>query len=80
MAAFCKRPVYDDARLVLDALLAARGIAGLPSLLVEGSLASGQLVAVRRGWAPCSDMVSQVFEWLRDALRAPGIHPAKRRV
>lgn len=78
LAAFRKRAIYDDVRLVLDAVLAAQGIACLPSLLVEGSVASGQLQVLpgyprlpgSTWWlsgvsGPArSDMVSQVFQWL----------------
>ena len=84
LAHFRKRAIYDDARLVLDAVLAAQGIACLPSLLVEGSLASGQLQVLpgyprlpgSTWWlsgvaGPArSDMVSQVFQWL-SAQRMP---------
>ncbi|MCD2167907.1 LysR family transcriptional regulator [Comamonas koreensis] len=78
LAHFRKRAIYDDVRLVLDAVLAAQGIACLPSLLVEGSVASGQLQVLpgyprlpgSTWWlsgaaGPArSDMVSQVFQWL----------------
>ncbi len=78
LAQFRKRAMYDDARLVLDAVLAAQGIACLPSLLLEGSLASGRLqmlpgyprVPGSIWWlsgvaGPArSDMVAQVFQWL----------------
>lgn len=84
LAHFRKRAIYDDARLVLDAVLAAQGIACLPSLLVEGSLTSGQLQLLpsyprlpgTTWWlsgvagVPRSDMVLQVSHWL-SAQRVP---------
>lgn len=79
LARFRKRAIYDDARLLLDATLDGRGIACLPRLLVDASLARGQLhvlpeyprVPGTTWWlsgvaAPArSEIVSQVFEWLR---------------
>jgi DNA-binding transcriptional LysR family regulator len=75
---FRKPAIYDDARLVLDAVLEGRGIACLPSLLVDASLARGQLQILpgyprlpgTTWWlsgvaGPArSDTVLQVFQWL----------------
>jgi len=79
LASFRKRAIYDDARLVLDAALDGRGIACLPRLLVDASLASGRLhllpgyprVPGATWWLsgvagqPRSAIVRQVFDWLR---------------
>lgn len=79
LASFRKRAIYDDARLVLDAALDGRGIACLPRLLVDASLASGRLhllpgyprVPGTTWWLsgvagqPRSAIVRQVFDWLR---------------
>lgn len=79
LAPFRKRAIYDDARLVLDAALDGRGIACLPRLLVDASLASGRLhllpgyprVPGATWWLsgvagqPRSAIVRQVFDWLR---------------
>ncbi|MGH8855791.1 MAG: LysR family transcriptional regulator [Telluria sp.] len=79
LARFRKRAIYDDARLLLDATLDGRGIACLPRLLVEASLARGQLLVLpdyppvpgTTWWLsgvaddPRSEIVLQVFEWLR---------------
>ncbi|RJG16677.1 LysR family transcriptional regulator [Massilia cavernae] len=79
LARFRKRAIYDDARLLLDATLDGRGIACLPRLLVDASLARGQLLVLpdyprvpgTTWWLSGvaedtrSEIVLQVFEWLR---------------
>jgi DNA-binding transcriptional LysR family regulator len=79
LARFRKRAIYDDARLLLDATLDGRGIACLPRLLADASLARGQLhilpayprVPGATWWLsgvakhPRSPIVGQVFDWLR---------------
>ncbi|KAB0324829.1 LysR family transcriptional regulator [Janthinobacterium sp. PLB04] len=79
LARFRKRAIYDDARLLLDATLDGRGIACLPRLLANASLARGQLhvlpayprVPGATWWLsgvaehPRSPIVGQVFDWLR---------------
>ncbi len=79
LAAFRKRAVYDDARLLLDSTLRGRGIACLPRLLIEDSLARGQLTILTEyprlpgttWWLsgvagePRSNIVAEVFNWLR---------------
>ncbi|QNN57178.1 LysR family transcriptional regulator [Diaphorobacter ruginosibacter] len=75
---FRKRAIYDDARLMLDAALDGRGIACLPRLLVDSSLARGQLQVLPQyprlpgttWWLSGvagdarSEIVMQVFHWL----------------
>lgn len=46
LSAFRKRAIYDDARLLLDAVLRGRGIACLPNLLAAEALADGRLQAL----------------------------------
>ncbi|MDN2700471.1 LysR family transcriptional regulator [Janthinobacterium sp. SUN100] len=79
LARFRKRAIYDDVRLLLDATLDGRGIACLPRLLVDASLARGLLhilpdyprVPGATWWLsgvaehPRSPIVGQVFDWLR---------------
>ncbi|MFE1571112.1 LysR family transcriptional regulator [Comamonas odontotermitis] len=78
LAHFRKRAIYDDPRLVLDAILEGRGIACLPRLLVDASLVRGQLQILEQyprlpgatWWLSGvagqtrSPIVSQVFQWL----------------
>ncbi|WP_215409118.1 LysR family transcriptional regulator [Janthinobacterium sp. JC611] len=85
LARFRKRAIYDDARLLLDATLDGRGIACLPRLLVDASLARGQLhvlpayprVPGATWWLsgvaqpPRSPIVGHVFDWLRAQGAAP---------
>ena len=86
LAHFRKRAIYDDARLVLDATLAGRGIACLPRLLVDASIRRGQ-VQILAGYPRLpgttwwlsgvagqarSQIVSQVFDWLIHQSAAPG--------
>ncbi|KAB8061073.1 LysR family transcriptional regulator [Janthinobacterium violaceinigrum] len=86
LARFRKRAIYDDARLLLDATLDGRGIACLPRLLVDASLARGLLhvlpayprVPGATWWLsgvaehPRSPIVGQVFDWLRAQGAAQG--------
>ncbi|MDO8064564.1 LysR family transcriptional regulator [Janthinobacterium sp. SUN206] len=86
LARFRKRAIYDDARLLLDATLDGRGIACLPRLLVDASLARGLLhilpayprVPGATWWLsgvavhPRSPIVGQVFDWLRAQGAAEG--------
>ncbi|MDN2714494.1 LysR family transcriptional regulator [Janthinobacterium sp. SUN120] len=86
LARFRKRAIYDDARLLLDATLDGRGIACLPRLLVDASLARGLLhvlpayprVPGATWWLsgvaehPRSAIVGQVFDWLRAQGAAQG--------
>jgi LysR family glycine cleavage system transcriptional activator len=78
LAAFRKRAIYDDARLLLDATLRGHSIACLPRLLADEALAAGRLRVLdayprplgRRWWLSCvegeprSAPVRQVTEWL----------------
>ncbi|MBI3285397.1 MAG: LysR family transcriptional regulator [Burkholderiales bacterium] len=78
LAPFRKLAIYDDARLLLDAVLRGRGIACLPRLLAAEALADGRLQslpdyprsAVTAWWIsgmlqPArAAIVSQVYEWL----------------
>lgn len=78
LAAFRKQAIYDDVRLLLDAVLRKRGIACLPSLLAHDSLARGQ-IAILPGYPrlpgatwwlsrvadqPRSDMVVDICDYL----------------
>ena len=79
LAHFRKRAIYDDARLMLDAVLNGPCMACLPRLLVDTSLARGQLQILpgyprlpgQTWWLSGvaehtrSDHVLQVFDWLR---------------
>lgn len=79
LARFRKRAIYDDARLLIEAVLEGGGIACLPRLLVDASLARGQLQILSEyprlpgstWWLSGmekrarSEIVLQVFNWLR---------------
>lgn len=79
LARFRKRAIYDDARLLTEAVLEGGGIACLPRLLVDASLARGQLQILSdyprlpgsTWWLSGmekqarSQIVLQVFNWLR---------------
>lgn len=79
LARFRKRAIYDDARLLTEAVLEGGGIACLPRLLVDASLARGQLQILSEyprlpgatWWLSGmekrarSEIVLQVFNWLR---------------
>ena len=70
--------IYDDLRLLLDAVLRKRGIACLPRLLAQDSLAHGQINILpgyprlpgatwwlsRVAGQPRSDMVADICEYL----------------
>lgn len=78
LAAFRKRAIYDDARLLLDAVLRGRGIACVPRLLAAEALENGSLQILPHyprlagsGWwisgmlEPArAPIVSQVYNWL----------------
>ncbi|MEJ2792593.1 LysR family transcriptional regulator [Iodobacter sp. LRB] len=75
---FRKQAIYDDPRLLLDAVLRGRGIACLPRLLANDDLDQGRLVILpdyprlggpswwisRVAGQPRADIVQQVFDWL----------------
>ncbi|WP_120968291.1 LysR family transcriptional regulator [Comamonas sp. lk] len=79
LARFRKRSIYDDARLMIDAVLEGGSIACLPRLLVDANLARGQLQILSEyprlpgntWWLSGmekqarSEIVLQVFNWLR---------------
>lgn len=79
LARFRKRAIYDDARLLIEAVLEGGCIACLPRLLVDASLARGQLQILSEyprlpgstWWLSGmekqarSQIVLQVFNWLR---------------
>jgi DNA-binding transcriptional LysR family regulator len=79
LARFRKRAIYDDARLLIEAVLEGGCIACLPRLLVDASLARGQLQILSEyprlpgstWWLSGmekqarSEIVLQVFNWLR---------------
>lgn len=79
LARFRKRAIYDDARLMIEAVLEGGCIACLPRLLVDASLARGQLQILSEyprlpgatWWLSGmekqarSEIVLQVFDWLR---------------
>jgi LysR family glycine cleavage system transcriptional activator len=78
LAAFRKQAIYDDLRLLLDAVLRKRGIACLPRLLAQDSLTHGQINILpgyprlpgatwwlsRVAGQPRSDMVADICEYL----------------
>lgn len=73
-----KKAIYDDPRLLLDAVLRGRGIACLPRLLATDDLDQGRLAILTDypclngpGWwiskvagQPRAEIVQQVFDWL----------------
>ncbi len=75
---FRKQAIYDDPRLLLDAVLRGRGIACMPRLLATGDLEQGHLVLLSDyprlsgpSWwiskvvgQPRAEIVQQVFDWL----------------
>lgn len=79
LAFFRKGAIYDDPRLLLDAVLRGRGLAGMSRLLAQGSIDAGHLVVLpnypkltattwwlsRVADTPRSTQVSQWFEWLQ---------------
>lgn len=78
LAMFRHQAMYDDQRLLLDAVLRGRGIACLSGLLAKDDLASGRLVIMpgyprlpgptwwlsRVAGQPRSRFVLEVFDWL----------------
>ncbi|SCK27526.1 LysR family transcriptional regulator [Vogesella sp. LIG4] len=78
LAGFKQRAIYDDQRLVLDAVERGRGIALLSKLVVESSLQTGKLEILagyprlpgvtwwisRVEGKPRTEIVALVFEWL----------------
>lgn len=78
LANFARRAIFDDARLVLDAVARGEGIACLPQTLADGGLRAGNLVELpgyersqgttwwvsRVAGEPRSPFVTQFFDWL----------------
>ncbi len=78
LAKFSKKAIYDDGRLLLDAVLRGKVVGLLPRLLAEGCIALGQLVILpnyprlpgktwwlsRVAGQPRSDLIVQVYDWL----------------
>lgn len=78
LAKFSKKAIYDDGRLLLDAVLRGKVVALLPRLLAEEYIALGQLVILpnyprlpgktwwlsRVAGQPRSDLIVQVYDWL----------------
>lgn len=81
---FRKLALFDDARLLLDAVQRGRGIACLPRLLADEALQDGSLCLLDgypqitgQTWylsamvsEPRADIVMQVFTWLQDEAKA----------
>lgn len=75
---FQKRAIYDDGRLLLDAVLRGNTVAFLPRLLAEECISHGQLIILpnyprlpgktwwlsRVAGQPRSDLIVQVYDWL----------------
>ncbi|MEQ5844232.1 LysR family transcriptional regulator [Paraburkholderia acidicola] len=78
LSSYRTNAIYDDQRLVLDAVLRGRGIACLSSLVAQGSIDQGELVTLadyprlpgttwwlsRVAGPSRSPIVTQMFEWL----------------
>lgn len=78
LANFARRAIFDDARLVLDAVARGESIACLPQTLADGGLRAGNLVELpgyersqgttwwvsRVAGEPRSPFVTQFFDWL----------------
>lgn len=78
LANFARRAIFDDARLVLDAVARGEGIACLSQTLADGGLRAGNLVELpgyersqgttwwvsRVAGEPRSPFVTQFFDWL----------------
>ena len=78
LAPFRKKAIYDDDRLLLDAVRRGRGIACMPRLFASDELDKGELLQLtgypsqsgqmwwisRVAGQPRADIVQQVFDWL----------------
>lgn len=78
LGTFSKKAIYDDPRLLLDAVLRGNAVAFLPRLLAEEYISRGQLIILpnyprlsgktwwlsRVAGQPRSDLIVQVFDWL----------------
>jgi DNA-binding transcriptional LysR family regulator len=90
LATFQKRAIYDDGRLLLDAVLRGNTVAFLPRLLVEEYISLRQLIILpnyprlpgktwwlsRVAGQPRSDLIVQVYDWL--LLQENTLHALKQ--
>jgi DNA-binding transcriptional LysR family regulator len=80
---FRKTTIYDDARLLLDAVMRGRGVACISALLADDALATKQITRLKN-YAPLplstlwisrtkgdtrSPLVAKLFDWLIEQIK-----------